>query len=89
MLASSVGWERPVAVVRALVVGDTRTARRVVERHAGIFEAFSLRGRQAMAWVRSPTLPAPSGLLWFVRVPDSRHAGITRSARVRVDRNGR
>jgi hypothetical protein len=89
MLASSVGSERPVAVVRALVVGDTRTARRVVEGHAGIFEAFSLRGRQAMAWVRSPTLPAPSGLLWFVHLPDSRHAGVTRSARVRVDRNGR
>lgn len=88
MLASSVGWERPAAVVRALVVADTRTARRVVERHAGIFEEFSLRGRQALAWVRGPTLPAPTGLLWFVRLPHSPGAGATRSARVRVDRTG-
>ena len=86
MLASSVGWERPAAVVRALVVADTRTARRVVERHAGIFDAFSLRGRQALAWVRGPTSPAPTGLLWFVRLPDSRGGSTTRPSRVRVDR---
>lgn len=89
MLASSVGWDRPAAVIRALVLADTRTARRLVERHAGIFDAFSLRGRQALAWLRSPARPSPSGLLWFVQLPDSLGAGATRSARVRVDRTGR
>jgi transcriptional regulator with XRE-family HTH domain len=89
MLASSVGWERPEVVVRALVVSDSRTARRVVERHAGIFDTYSLRGRRARAWLRKPVLPAPRGLLWFIRLPDSRGAGIARSARVRVDRTAR
>lgn len=86
MLASSVGWEQPAAVIRALVMADTRTTRRVVDRHAGIFEAFSLRGRRALAWVRSPALPAPGGLLWFVQLPDSLRGGTAKSARVRVDR---
>jgi transcriptional regulator with XRE-family HTH domain len=89
MLASSVGWARPEVVVRALVIADTRTARRVVERHTGIFDTYSLRGRRALAWVREPTSPAPGGLLWFVHLPDSRGAGIARSARVRVDRTAR
>ncbi|HSJ00255.1 MAG TPA: helix-turn-helix domain-containing protein [Patescibacteria group bacterium] len=87
MLASSIGWEQPEGVIRALVVADTRTARRVVERHAGIFDVFSLRGRRALAWVRSPSSPSPRGLLWFVRLPDALGRGVTRSARVRVDRN--
>jgi hypothetical protein len=87
MLASSIGWEQPKSVIRALVVAETRTARRVIERHAGIFDAFTLRGRRALAWVRSPASPSPRGLLWFVRLPDSRGKGITRSARVRVDSN--
>lgn len=59
MLASSVGWEQPAAVIRVLVVADTRTARRVIERHAGIFAAFTLRGRRALGWVRKASISGP------------------------------
>lgn len=84
-LARSVGWDEPAAVLRVLVIADTRTARRVVERHRATLDAFPLRGRDATRWVRRPSLPAPSpgGLLWFANVSDARPARVTRGGRVR------
>jgi transcriptional regulator with XRE-family HTH domain len=88
MLAESIGWGRPSAVVPALVIGESRTARRVIQRHQSLFAQFSIRGRSAVAWLRSPSDPAPSGLLWFTNVPDSLGTGVTRGKRVRPDRTG-
>lgn len=83
-LASDAGWGLPSAIVRILVIGDTRRARRAVAEHDATFATFTLRGRTARAWIRNPRLRNPSGLLWFVRVPDAHGMGVTRHRRVRT-----
>ena len=75
-LARDLGWGSPTSVVPALVVGDSRLARRTVRRHDALFARYGLRGRTARAWLRTPQPPAPSGLLWFAKRPDSRHATV-------------
>jgi transcriptional regulator with XRE-family HTH domain len=89
-LAREAGWGRPDAVVPALVIGDSRAARRVVARHPAMFAAFPLRGRQAVAWVQQPTAGAPSGLLWFATRPDSHRETVTHRVRAgnRPDSHG-
>lgn len=87
MLAESVGWGAVSHVVPALVIGDSRTARRVVHRHEAAFGRFTVRGRSALAWLRRPGSPVPSGLMWFTNVPDSLGTGVTRTKRVRRDRS--
>ncbi len=84
VLAASVGWDSPRVVLPALVIGDARSARRLVAAHDALFARYSLRGRQAWAWLRSPFGAAPTGLLWFANVPNARGAGVTRHARVRT-----
>lgn len=86
VIGAEAGWPPPDRVVPALVIGGSRTARRVVARHPAAFSRFTMRGRQALAWLRRP-VTAVSGLLWFVTVPDSHPASTTRVIRVRVDRN--
>ena len=81
-IAAGVGWDDVVAVVPALVVGDGRMARRVVRAHPAQFARFFLRGRSAVAWLRRP-IGAPSGLLWFAKLPDSRGVTTNRDRRVR------
>ena len=88
-LADASGWAGVRAVVPAFVFADTRTVRRTVARHAAIFARFGLRGKSAQAWVRRPFSPTPSGLLWFVNVPDSHGVSVTRGQRVRTVRSGR
>jgi transcriptional regulator with XRE-family HTH domain len=61
------GWDVR-AVVPAIVFLDDRTIRNRVARVDTLFDAFSLRGRAAMSWMRNPTA-APSGLLWFTAGP--------------------
>jgi transcriptional regulator with XRE-family HTH domain len=70
--AIEIGWN-PAAVVPALVVLSGRTARRHVSEHAALFARLSMRGRQATAWMRRPRLPAPEGILLFIRLPGSHH----------------
>jgi hypothetical protein len=82
-IAATVGWH-PAAVVPALVIGDSRSARRIIASHAPTFDRFAVRGRQARAWLRRPDGAVPSGVLWFMSVPDPRGASITRHARVRT-----
>ena len=89
VIADSVGWPDVRLVVPALVIGDSRAARRAVAGHDALFARFSARGRSARAWVRHPTTPCPSGLLWFVGVPDSHGAGVMRRRRVRVVQSSR
>ena len=74
VLCRELGWPSPSAAVPVLVMGERRTARRIVERHAALFLRFSLRGLAARRWVSRPELPAPAGLLWFHRLSDSRQS---------------
>lgn len=71
-IADDLGWSDVSAVVPVLVIGDTRRARSVVARHDALFQRFTIRGRAALAWLRRPHGGAPTGLLWFANVPDSR-----------------
>jgi transcriptional regulator with XRE-family HTH domain len=83
-VASGLGW-RPRLVVGCLVVAGERTNRRRVEAHAPLFARFSLRHHAARRWLRSPVLPAPSGLLLFrtVTAMHRRNAGHAGRQRVR------
>ena len=89
LLAEQVGWGAPSAVIGALVVADSKRSRRIVADHPGAFARFSVRGRPALAWLGRPVEPAPSGLLWFVKLPDARRVSITKFTRVRTSRSGR
>ncbi|HVM24289.1 MAG TPA: helix-turn-helix transcriptional regulator [Candidatus Limnocylindrales bacterium] len=82
VIAAEVGWPDVAGVVPALVIGDTRSARRVVGAHPASFARFALRGRQAVAWLRRP-VGVPSGLLWFTNVTNSREVTTKRDRRVR------
>jgi transcriptional regulator with XRE-family HTH domain len=92
-LAGELGWSAPDAVLPMLVVGDGRTARRVVAAHAPLFGRFDRRGRAAVAWIRHPAAlrtprgpaPRPAGLLVFQPVgSDSHRASAMRGGRVRT-----
>lgn len=82
MLASSVGWEEPARVAPALVIADSRQARRVVGEHDGVFRRFDVRGRAALAWLRRPESAVPNGVLWFANLPNARGAGAKQRVRV-------
>lgn len=88
-IALEVGWTDVAAVVPMLVVADARSARRLVAAHASLFARYSVRGRQARAWLRRPGLPAPVGLLRFVNLQDSHGVTTTRDRRVRTVNGGR
>jgi len=82
MLARQLGWPAPQAVVRALVIGEARTARRIVNRHAALFSGFGVRGRAAATWLSRPSASA-SGLLWFEEPSHPDGGRITTAGRVR------
>ncbi len=64
LLAEQLGWPRPHAIARALVLPDERTPRRVIRAHSAVFNGFGLRGRDASAWLKRP-IAARAGLIWF------------------------
>ena len=88
-LTAGAGWGECQAAVRALVIGESRTARRVVASHASLFARYAVRGRASASWLREPRQPIPTGLLWFVSLPDSHHPTVTRGQRVRSATSGR
>jgi transcriptional regulator with XRE-family HTH domain len=58
------GWE-PISVGSLLALPDDSTSRRRVARHDPVLRrAFSIRGREAHAWLRSPV--GSAGLLLFL-----------------------
>jgi hypothetical protein len=61
-IARERGWPSPAAVVPVLIIKDTPTARRRLQRVAVLFGRLSLRGRTAISWLRRPD-GHPSGLL--------------------------
>jgi transcriptional regulator with XRE-family HTH domain len=83
VLAASVGWPTPNRIVPALVIGESRASRRIVREPGAVFRRFDLRGRQAVAWLRSPTSGGATGLLWFANLPRAAGGGIRRVKRVR------
>ncbi len=85
MLARRLGWPAPRTVVRALVVAEDRTARRVLERHPALFNGFALRGRAVATWLRMPSATV-SGLLWFEEPSDSDDSRTKNVQRVRSGR---
>lgn len=87
-IAAEAGWSGVTGAVAMLAIGDSRTSRRLVGQHAALFARYSLRGRAAVAWLRRPRPPVPSGALWFVKLPDSHHTTVTRGRRVRTDSSG-
>lgn len=83
ILARERGWV-PEAVVPALIVLDGTTTRRRLAEHAPLFGRLNLRGRAAVRWLRSPTLPAPTGLLILTKLPDARPGDRRRAGRQRI-----
>jgi transcriptional regulator with XRE-family HTH domain len=86
-LARDLGWTDIRAVIPLLVIADTRPARQAVADHAALFARLSVRGRQALAWLRKPVEPVPTGLLWFANRPNSHEVGIARRQRAPKRRN--
>lgn len=63
------GWQ-PRTLARLLVLPNSSTVRRVIDRHAATMQAlYPARGREVRAWLRRPESPL-SGI-WFVS--DGRH----------------
>lgn len=73
-IAAELGWGEIDVAVPVLVIAQSRGARRIVGAHEPLFRRYALRGRQAVAWLRRPSRPAPDGILWLARPPDSRQA---------------
>lgn len=83
-IARDRGWAC-TSVSRLLVVGESRTSRRRVERHGETFgTAFPERGREVAAWIRQPTGRPISGLLFLT--PKRRSAAQRPIGRQRVTR---
>ena len=82
-LAASTGWPDVRGVLPALIVTESRTARRVIASHPMLFARFSTKGRPATAWLRDPSLPPPSGLMWFVTLPDAHSVRTGRPSQAR------
>jgi hypothetical protein len=82
--AKRFGW-RLTAVVPAIVLAEDRTTRRRLTEMDVLFDRYALRGRHCISWLRNPASApsrAPSGALWFVRVPPT-VAAVTSQQRVR------
>ena len=81
-----VGW-RPSVIGRILIVPESTTIRRTVERHRTVFDAsYPARSREIRAWIRDPVGPLAG--LWFLS--PTRHLRHKRvgggSKRVRIGR---
>ena len=70
LIARELGWPRPAAVVPAIVLVERRVTRRRLADIEPLLGRYKVRGRAAISWVRAPTLPPPSGLLWLTELPD-------------------
>jgi len=81
-LAPAIARERGWAcrgVARFLIVADSSTSRARIARHADTFRtAFPAGGHECLAWIRDPTSPPPSGIL-FVTPQNVRAADRTRA----------
>lgn len=56
-IARDRGWD-PTSVAVLLVVSKTHRNLRTIQRFSGLFERFTLRGADAVRWLRAPSGPA-------------------------------
>jgi DNA-binding XRE family transcriptional regulator len=90
------GWAA-ATIARVLVVGEARTSRRRIDRHAAIFEAaLPARTVEVRRWLRNPERGRPVRGIWFLssdRVQSARHrvpdSGDKSRAWARTTRPGR
>jgi len=85
-IARSQGWRAGRRTVPLLVVAESTTNRRRLAAHARLFARFTLRGKGALGWIRSPD-GAPGGLLLLVTLPNRNGVGVRRAGRQRVRPN--
>jgi transcriptional regulator with XRE-family HTH domain len=78
------GW-RPRAVIPAIVFTEDRTTRNRLIRVVGLFDRYELRGRAALSWLRRPSTPPPTGLLFLTAGRGVPRQGATQ--RVRAPRS--
>ena len=79
-IAADRGW-RCRGVARFLVVAESTTSRDRIARHADTFRtAFPAGTRACLSWIRDPTLPPPSGII-FLAPRNARRAGTTEPPR--------
>jgi transcriptional regulator with XRE-family HTH domain len=81
-VARSMGWQ-PRATVPALAVVEGATSRRRLAEHERLFARFTMRGREALTWLRAP-VGAPDGLLLLLDSPKSGQTDVRRAGRQRV-----
>ncbi len=86
-LAREMGWQ-PRHVVPAIVMVDGTTQRRHLAALGPLFSRYSLRGREAAAWLRRPS-GIPTGLLIFTELPSNAGSDVRRAGRRRVRPSGR
>ena len=87
-VAASISW-RARAAVPVLGLLATRTNRRTVANHPGLFAALALRGRLARAWLRHPSLERrPPGILLTLSLPNVTGSDVRRAGRQRVRLSG-
>lgn len=80
-IARELAWNDATSIIPALVLGDSRLARRTIAAHEALFARYDVRGRGALAWLRRPDQAVPTGLLWFTGRADSHPATIRRGQR--------
>ena len=82
--ADRFGWGSPSAVCRALVLPESSTTRRRMERHDAVLgQAYRLRGLAARSWLAGPTSPASLLLLAPLTRPTRLRRGPVSRHRVR------
>ncbi len=80
--ARSLGW-RPAVAVPTLVVVESSTNRRRLAEHERLFARLTLRGRAALAWLRTP-IGTPEGLLILLDSSNHSRTDVRRAGRQRV-----
>jgi transcriptional regulator with XRE-family HTH domain len=70
-VAERFGWNAR-HVVPAIVFLEHSATRKRLAMVATLFDRFTLRGRPALTWLREPTSPIPSGLLWLTAAGERR-----------------
>ena len=84
-VAREIGWQ-PRHVVPAIVLVDGTTQRRHLAALDPLFSRYSLRGREAVAWLRGP-IGSPTGMLTFTELPSNAGSDVRRAGRRRVRRS--
>jgi transcriptional regulator with XRE-family HTH domain len=86
-VAASFGWQTRY-VIPMLAILATRTNRRRVAEHPGLFARLAVRGRSARAWLRRPAAVPPTGVLLMLSVPIATGGDARPTGRQRVRLTG-